>query len=432
MHAGHSRCGNTCATMLTPVTTLLRQAHALRVRAQPAVARAASRCCSGGRADNNDTSAPVVSTVSTDEHRAGVRASALRPHETGASVEAMQRFWLNTGLSYEASSTLADRAVLDGGVWSDPLALEVRVSELRRLLPSANIQQLLGSFPAALEQRPTALRDVLQTLSAALPGQDAVRMVELEPHLLGDEPATLASRARALLPLIPRPDLPALVAEHPRLLQIEHKEVAERIGLLVGSYGQRSLMRMPRARLAELMHQPQLVLRRLSYLDQCYPGTRIAVPDRKLLNMRQLAFEQQFRQRSRPKRYRHPVAAPRRALELSAPVPPTANVFEFGAQLREAQAFAPAKQQPSATVRPHDPRARAAGKRTRRKHLPTPRGTAHEAAMPDLPGRTLSLKDPAVRTVAEARRLEQDSARRRERRSRRALGAGSSAPAIET
>ena len=371
----------------------------------------------------------MVSTISTDDHFAGIRTSALQSHEAGSSVETMQRFWLEVGLSYEASSTLAERAVLDGGIWADPPALEGRVGELRRLLPSANIQQLLGSFPAAMEQRPTALRDVLQTLSTALPGQDAVRMVELEPQLLGDEPATLASRARALLPLIPRPDLTALVAEHPRLLQIEHEDVAERIGLLVGSYGKRSLMRMPRARLAELMRQPQLVLRRLGYLDQCYPGTRIAVPDHKLLNMRQLAFEQQFRERSRPKRHRHPVSSPRRGLEFSTPVPPTANVFEFGAQLREAQAFGPAKQQPSAATQPHDPRTRAAGKRTRRKHLPTQRNTAHDLPMPDLPGRALSLKDPAVRTAAEARRLEQDSARRRQTRSRRARG-GSTAPAV--
>ena len=228
----------------TEMLSALGRVHVLRVRARPAVALAAARCFSGGGAGVGDGDAPEVSTISPDDHFAGISASALRPHEMGASVETMQRFWLERGLSYEASSTLADRAVLDGGVWADPPTLDVRVGELQRLLPSANIQQLLDSYPAAMQQRPAALRDVLEALSAALPGQDAVRMVEREPLLLGDAPATLSSRARALLPLIPRPDLPALVAEHPQLLQIEHEDVAERIGLLVGAYGRRSLIQV--------------------------------------------------------------------------------------------------------------------------------------------------------------------------------------------
>ena len=146
--------------------------------------------------------------------------------------------------------------------------------ELSRLLPHANLGRLVAQFPGVLECEPSALQSRVGALAAALPGQNVLRSVERCPTILQLSEVELRARARGLVAATPRQDMALVVAESPELLEIAPEHVSQRAAVLTAAYSYTRLMRMPRVTLAEMMRQPAVILQRLAYLDEVYPGAR--------------------------------------------------------------------------------------------------------------------------------------------------------------
>ena len=265
-------------------------------------------------------------------------ASAFSIGEFGAGASEMQRFWVGRGVAdEELLQLLSQRAVTDGGVWCDPPTLAARLDALAKIIPLRPKQyaELLRSAGHTLTVRSETVRLKLHSLSRVLPHGDVLDMVARCPKLLNRSPAALEKRVAAVKAALPRSDMAELIAECPDLLEISPSELDARAAALRESYMAETIATWRAQKALRMLKVPAKRLRRLRFLEGLNPGLRVALPDRKILRMRErswkLNFEQKKLSRWRGGRTVRPTPEPRNLSPLmGSVVPRTGNALAWG------------------------------------------------------------------------------------------------------
>lgn len=313
-------------------------------------AASSSRPAPSSSASRAAAAIPVADSVSESEFyrlpEGG--ASALNFGEFGESPEAMRRFWFFRGGVHDDDllDILARRAAADGGVWGDPATLAVRLDALDALLPMRGFQRLnlLKNAGRVLGERPETVRAKLEALSRALPKADVLDMATRCPQLLQYASPTLAQRIQTVLTGLPRSDMVKVIVEQPSLLTTSPKELSARLAALRASYVRETIARWPRERAVHMLSFNSKRLGRLLHLEGLNPGLRIAIPDLRILGMKEKAWLKNFVHKKMPKWRKgntvRPEVLPRDALSPlhGIEVPERGNVFAFGRSVREARA----------------------------------------------------------------------------------------------
>lgn len=267
-------------------------------------------------------------------------ASAYNMGEFGASPKEMKAFWLDWGVDEgHVLDTLTQRAKEDGGVWTDPPTLTSRLEALERLLPLDKTQylSLLKHNPFVLQLRPETVRDKVFALNRLLPRADVLDMASRVPNLLCRSIPWLEQKVGAVKTSLPRSDMESLIEEYPLVLLIPSNEFAARVVAIRRSYVQETIGSWDRERVNQMLNTSSSKLQRLEFIEGLNPALRVALPDRKILYMRDKSWQLSFVQRKRQKFHRgvvrpEPVSRDFDMLQGVA-VPTHGNLLELGRQI---------------------------------------------------------------------------------------------------
>ena len=272
-------------------------------------------------------------------------ASAYAVGEMGAPPSVMRAFWNERGVGDDMlHDDLALKAKTRGGVWGDPPTLAKRLDALEKLLPMQPEQLsslLSGTACDVLLLRSDTLRTKVHALSSLLPKTDVLRLFMRMPILLRHSPEWYKRQVSAARALLPRADMDELIAEKPRLLMTPHHELLARTAAFRSSYVPEAMARWSPQKALAMLHMPSKRLERLKILEGLNPGLRVALPDRKVLQMDEKKWMNNFvlrkRSRWRGGRAVRPEPWPRELSPLARELPPDdVNALAWGREKARA------------------------------------------------------------------------------------------------
>ena len=258
----------------------------------------------------------------------------------------MQQFWSGRGVTDGAiMDILVKRAAEVGGIWTDPPTLSARLDALEQMLSlkPAQYGKLLENHANVLNYRPKTIKQKLHTLSRLLPRADVLDMAARCPNLLCRAPDSLDQRVAAVKASLPRRDMEELIEEYPFLLLVSPPELEKRARAIRRSYVPETISGWTLERAAgALSRTTSKRLERLQVLEALNPSLRIAIPDRKILQMRDKSWQLHFLQKKNS-RWRwgntvRPEPIPRNFSPLQGTaLPGKGNLLKFGKRVLEAR-----------------------------------------------------------------------------------------------